>query len=472
MAFPSTAVWEVRPTAGSDTACGGGFDPAITSPGTDYSQQDAAQYTFSDLASISSLVVASASHNFVAADVGNFMQITAGTGFTTGFYEIVSVAANQATLDRSPGTVGVGGTYFVGGALATIDQANTIIGGGGGTVWVKATGTYVVTAVLTVGGVNSLPLSFIGYNTTRGDGGKVTWTTATDTINLVTFSGSPGYNWLFQNFNFTNTAGSPGACFFGSNSSQYYMLRVSNCIISGFAVGIGGGYDPGVHYNLAQVLLDSCEVTACTSRGVEVVGFTYLTACYIHGNAVGVYIAVTLGADEDAGLVQLDRCVIWGNSGVGISSEQAGMASNRSVWLALNNCAVGANGSHGIELQGSGSNGQAFICINTVIESNGGYGIKNDAAALGIPLLLNNAFRANTSGNYNGAGLAAQPSDITLTAEPFTSPSTGDFSLNATSGGGPVCKQAGYPGANLDIGPIQSAGSGGGGGGGAYTFAG
>ncbi len=42
MALLARTVWEVRPTAGSDLN-GGFFDPSVTSPGTDYSQQDAFQ---------------------------------------------------------------------------------------------------------------------------------------------------------------------------------------------------------------------------------------------------------------------------------------------------------------------------------------------------------------------------------------------------------------------------------------------
>ena len=47
MALSAGVVWEVR-TTGDDTN-GGGFDSTVTSPGTDYSQQTAAQITYTDL---------------------------------------------------------------------------------------------------------------------------------------------------------------------------------------------------------------------------------------------------------------------------------------------------------------------------------------------------------------------------------------------------------------------------------------
>ncbi len=56
--------------------------------------------------------VTSASYTFVAGDVGNYVEIIAGTGFTVGEYRVDSVAAGAATLHSSPGTVGsTGGTW-------------------------------------------------------------------------------------------------------------------------------------------------------------------------------------------------------------------------------------------------------------------------------------------------------------------------------------------------------------------------
>src|ERR1044071_7124465 len=104
MAISVNTYWDVR-TTGSDNN-GGGF--VIGSSGTDYSQQDASQYSGTNLASTNGTtnpsVVTSATHNFVAADVGNIIRITAGSNWTTGYYQIVSVSSNAATLDRAVGT--------------------------------------------------------------------------------------------------------------------------------------------------------------------------------------------------------------------------------------------------------------------------------------------------------------------------------------------------------------------------------
>lgn len=60
-------------------------------------------------------VVTSATHNFTADEVGNLINVTAGTNWTPGLYEIKSVSANAATLDRACGTAAslTNGTWAV-----------------------------------------------------------------------------------------------------------------------------------------------------------------------------------------------------------------------------------------------------------------------------------------------------------------------------------------------------------------------
>jgi hypothetical protein len=58
--------------------------------------------------------VTSATYNFVAADIGGRVQVTAGAGWTVGDYMILSAPANAAILSSSPAPVGTaGGTWTV-----------------------------------------------------------------------------------------------------------------------------------------------------------------------------------------------------------------------------------------------------------------------------------------------------------------------------------------------------------------------
>lgn len=92
MAFTGSTIWEVE-TGGSDTNNGGGFDISATFP------TDGA----ATVATGNSPVFTSASYNFVAGDVGAWIYIKSGTNWTPGWYKIVSVAANAATLDATIG---------------------------------------------------------------------------------------------------------------------------------------------------------------------------------------------------------------------------------------------------------------------------------------------------------------------------------------------------------------------------------
>src|SRR5437764_1232595 len=80
-ALASTMQWEVRSTGNDGN--GGAFNPFDTSPGTDFSQQDAAQFSYTDI------VIAATTTNgtsvarpFSSVDVGNVINITAGAGCT------------------------------------------------------------------------------------------------------------------------------------------------------------------------------------------------------------------------------------------------------------------------------------------------------------------------------------------------------------------------------------------------------
>lgn len=105
MAIAATAVWRARPSG--NNANGGGFDPGVTSPGTDYSQQNAAQVVFNGstvTATGSTATITVSGYTTAATDVGNMLHITGGTNFTTGWYTITAQATGTWTLDRNPTT--------------------------------------------------------------------------------------------------------------------------------------------------------------------------------------------------------------------------------------------------------------------------------------------------------------------------------------------------------------------------------
>ncbi len=170
----TSLIFEVS-TAGSNSN-GGCFHEGAS--GTDFTI-NAGKYNFTDLASTSGTtnpsVVSSASHNFVASDVGNCLRVTAGTSWLTGIYRIVSVSSNNATLDRAVGSSATitAGTYFVGGALLTLAQLNTDMCSSC-RAYVHADGTYTISSKVTFNYSSSGASWIQGYTTNRGDQGRAT----------------------------------------------------------------------------------------------------------------------------------------------------------------------------------------------------------------------------------------------------------------------------------------------------------
>jgi hypothetical protein len=440
MALSANTVWEVR-TTGADTN-GGGFVTGAS--GTDYSQQDAAQFSGTDLVIGASNGVTSASHSFAATDVGNIIQITAGTGFTTGFYQIISVAGVIATLDRSPGTLAsTGGTWAEGGALASPGKA------GSGAVannkcYIKS-GTYTVTSATAniAAGCVSWPASsggsealIQGYGSSRNDYGTrpLIQASGISTFTLISLAGTKVRveNVIVDGASLTGSKGIANAT---NVSGVAYKCKALNCKSGGIAT--------------FQAIL--CEATGCATTGA--IGSTYCFGCWSHDNTIhGFAPSGTFGsANVYVG------CVASNNTGA--SSD--GFGFNGSSASLISNCVAYGNGRDGFRC-GNGSTTQEPV-INCVATNNSGFGFNVEGGSPGA-IYVNCAGRSNTSGNTNTSS-SGSFGFVTLSADPFTNASSNDFSLNNTAGGGAACRAAGalgtFPGGSttgyIDIGAAQHA---------------
>lgn len=450
MAFNGTMVWEVRPTVGSDSN-GGGFDPGVTSPGTDYSQQTSPQVTYTDLViGATTTQCTSAANPFTSAHVGNVINVTSGTGFTVQRVEILSVAAGVATCDKSLGTTAsTGGHGALGGSLATVAAAPV---SPSNTVWIRgSSGTLTVTSTLSLN-VNSKdspatsqPLTYIGYTSTRGDNGQATWTTSTNSIHLVTTTG--GYNYRFQNIKFTNTAGTPGDGIHAITGNAENMAVV-NCYFSGFLHGINSDYNQD--FAILNLLVDSCEITACTGDGIISSTTLCVAGCYIHGNTGnGIHVSQAQTSSFPWGLV------VYGST-IKSNAGTAGIYINAldlRYPVQIFNCNVINSSGDNIQITG-GNSASPLAMWNCNIDSAGGYGVNYSNSSCSFewgPSFRNNGYgsgsTANTSGDLHGVlapVLAKGPGDFTYSGDPFVSRSTGNFALT-TTGAGLTCTGAGYP---------------------------
>lgn len=115
--------------------------------------------------------------------VGNILHVTAGTGFTAGWYEIVSVSGTTATIDRSIGTHPLtAGTGKVGGAIslgAANDDAVFELAVSSATAaarfFIKGSATYTLGGAVAIGAAGNAawPIIIEGYASARGDRPKL-----------------------------------------------------------------------------------------------------------------------------------------------------------------------------------------------------------------------------------------------------------------------------------------------------------
>lgn len=435
-ALSASTVYEVE-TGGSDSN-GGGF--VTGSGGTDWSQQSAAHVAFNGT-SITATTTGAATlititgYTVLAGDVGNLLQITGGTNFLTGIYQITSVntGANTWTLDRNV-TSGVGAamTGNMGGAFLTIQQALTNQSVQGQNIYIKG-GTYTITTGLTqsAGAFTFNLLSrIIGYSSVRGDNGRpIVATTSAITMLAVSVAGVSVENLEFNG----NNDATAGITLTGTYQNSGINLNVHNIAGIGVTLSSNGGG------------LFNSVVSTCTSGGVD----TTAIGVFVDGNTV--YGNTTYGINSTTNGDAFIRNVIFNNSTTGIN---AGSYADAILYNDIYN-----NGSDGI-LEAYQIVGDA---TGNIIVNNGGWGINMPGSTPSqvASYVRNNAYYNNTSGNLRNAVMGF--GDVLLTGVPFTNPIS-DFSLNNTAGAGAACRLAGFPGTlvtggsgSLDIGTLQHA---------------
>ena len=279
-ALPNGTTWEVR-HAGSD-ANGGGF--VTGAGGTDYSQQSAAQFSGTMLASAGGstnpCVVTSGTHNFVSTDVGNIMQISAGTNWITGFYEIVSTGTNAATLDRACGTAASisGGSWAEGGALADLTELNTAMSTTSSimqTGWVKADATYQTSAgyVINFTSTGEVTPQINGYTTTRGDGGRATLQATAINLTVLSIQNNNNLQGLTVR-NFTIDCNSEGATI--GAQVQAYGNALENVLVENYNAARAFDFDTG---GFQGEVCRLCTATGGTIHGDRVCVWEFVGEC-------------------------------------------------------------------------------------------------------------------------------------------------------------------------------------------------
>lgn len=410
MALDAGIVWEIRTTGNANN--GAGFKTGAS--GTDFSQQDAAQYALTGIASSGAgdtFLTASA-----AADmVGNVCKVVSGTNFTVGWYEILSVDAGvSVTVDREVTTgVGSDGVINIGGALAGPTDAFFEAWTDGNDGWIKA-GTYTPGATIDIinSGTSAEIMTLTGYNATRGD-----ITTYDNTNNpLIAMEANVFFFnnfWRLKNINITTTHASGFNLSGGSAAINCKSTNSGNSASQAFRID-------GTAY-LSKLI--ACE--AVNASGIAVshnnTGGCLIYGCYIHDSTVGIRYAQT---NTQVINTIVDTCA------TAITSVAGGINP-----VLINNTLYGAETPTGTGINLGTPTEEMSTVINNII-----YGFTTGVTAA--------AANDNTFFDYNNffncttdrTNVTAGPHDFDTNPN-FTDASGGDFSV------GSAMNDTAYPGA-------------------------
>lgn len=437
MALSANTVWEINP-GGADTNSGGFVTGAS---GTDYSQQTVVQYTLTAMttAGISATIAtASASSDMV----GNLINITAGTNFTPGFYQILSVSVGiSITVDRNATTsVGSIGTGVIGGAFASIGQLGLVVqasGVAGMSAFIKNTGTPVsiTSATANISNGTYAPtvavLIIQGYTSTRAFGNTNSPPTLQTNVASATQIGGTAAG-SFQNIIFDGNS---------QTASKPYSTNVAlfqNCVFKNF--------------NSAPAASASTFFgCAFTANSINFVGNFYF--CEAYSNTATPFSLSTAGQTAV-------NCLSYNNTG----ASTDGFASTATSNCSFVNCTAYSNGRDGFRATVAG---MCFM-VNCYAENNtaNGFTLTNNTK-----LLINCGAFSNTITNFSITGSVVEIGTpiAGLTTSVFTAATMNNFTLNSTSGGGALLRAAGFLAtfprgisiSFLDVGALQHQDSGG-----------
>lgn len=413
----------------TSAGCASVASPTGATWSIDYSQQDAAEITYTDLtAAGAGSTFTSAGFPFTKAIVGNVVRVTGGTNCTTGHHVITSVALGVATFNNAV-TTGItsDGAGKLGGALASPGYAGGL-NIAGNTVWLKYHATpYSITdttANVTNGrpnftaGTISAQCIFSGYETVRGNvptnRPEIKWGVNAASAYAVVGAGF----WHHRHYvingnraNFTNTAGLNM-----NGQSQVYNVKVTGC--SAVPLSFGGtcsviGYEQ----------TDCATVTSHSANGIRWLN------CYFHDNTTD---AVTVSSGSGAFI----NCIFDSNAGHGLVCQTSGAFLNVDGCVFYNHTGT----KSGISITTAPSH---LTISNCIFEGNTAYGIAASASNYRGVFLKNNAFYDNTSGATNNILSDQREGVLTLSASPFIAAASGDFRLN--NGAGRALRNGGYP---------------------------
>lgn len=444
MAVGATANWRVRPSG--NNANGGGFDPGIASPGTDFSQQNTAQVAFNGTTVRATTagvgaVITLVGYSATAADIANCLHITGGTNFITGWYFITAQGGSTWTLDRNC-TSGAGAamTGNMGGGWAD-PFTNTTTGAAilvpGNNVFILGSGTpnpssYTLdytcpgTAVtFAAGDTTNGYISFLNDPATPGYKASPDTTGGMPTIKVPIGTGGSNNINLSGNsleglwFIWTASQATDSMI----NQTSQTRDTIIGCVFDLFNSNgrvlqlVGGGYVFG------------CEgFTSVTGAGpsnvfLYVANPSFVSSCNIHD------LPSTLGGITAQGPITVANCIIAKTAGDGVI-----LPSNQTTASVIN-CTVDGNTGNGITIDISTGQVDREVVFNTIISNHTGvgkFGLRNSGdrnatQASQIAVFIDYNTYYNNTANYSVINAGVH--DTALIVTPYVASSTGNYAL-------------------------------------------
>jgi hypothetical protein len=375
----------------------------------DYSQQNAAQFTYTDLASAGTgLTVSSVLKPFAKQHVGNSLVITGGTNFNTGRYVIASISGVTATVVGPTNiTTGAGasGTGGMGGALLSPGKADSLAGWtlafckNDGSVFSMTSNTNSISQGTIASRTN---VCLVGYATTRTiQNTDSPPTIQTNGSTITQFQAATSLTCI----NFILDGNSQTASKLSSNGA------FERCLIKNFNTASSGG-----------TVTRSCKVTTNSAAVLGTVVTVVDTECYANTatpiNATGSNSSLT-------------RVLSYNNTGA--STDGAAITAGATAI----DCDFYANGRDGLRLT-------TAYAENCYSDSNVGSQF-NAVGTPGIQAELRNCAVFVGTGGPATSGTPVSTGLITCSVSAFTNAAGTDFSKNNTAGGGASLRAAGYP---------------------------
>jgi hypothetical protein len=296
--------------------------------GVDYSQQAASQASFTNLSTDvagTQLTDADAGGLFTALMVGNIIYIRSGTGFSVGWYEIVTfIDANNVTIDRSAGSSATAGSGEVGGARALQDDPffeNGVVAGN--SVFFEGPGTFTSVSSMSVArdGTPTKYIKIAGYNTTRGDA-------PTGTNRPLIAAGANIFlfddYYEFKHLRLTGT----GTVLIRADAGGYFENIYANnsSVSSNRPAIIASG-------SLGSTVVD-CEAESVNGRGIATTNGTNILNCIVHDSVTGIDCTNTGTAVVGCLVYDCDRGINANQRAIAIINTTIDNCVNEGIWVS------------------------------------------------------------------------------------------------------------------------------------------